>query len=379
MIYINGRFLGQRVTGVQRFAREALFALDGLLESESARAPGPFIVVAPRGVERVKLRCIPVRHVGPLSGHAWEQLTLPASIGTSPLLSFGPTGPIGKRNQIVTIHDAAVRVVPESYGVAFRSLYSVMLPILVRRAWRVATVSDFSRRELIGHFGAPDEKVIVVGEGCEHMVRMSAEPAVLEKNGLTPGRYFLAVSSLTANKNLGVVARAFQALRLSGVHLALAGSVDERLFAEVSRPEGPAVRRLGYVTDGELRALYENAAAFIFPSFYEGFGLPPIEAMAMGCPVIASNAAAIPEVCGDAPLYFDPRDEAALANLMRRVVEDEGERRAMIHRGRETIRRHGWRATAKAYLALARHWTERRCPSDKGRDGTGPDSLNTFT
>ncbi len=354
-VIINGRFLQQRVTGVQRFAHEMLFALDELMDADDARPPCEVLVVAPRGARPVALRRIPVRHVGPLSGHAWEQCTLPAVAGSSPIVSFGPTGPVAKRNQVVTIHDAAVWAVPESYGMAFRTWYRLLVPVLVRRARSLVTVSQFSKQELLRRLGVQDERVAVSGEGWQHMARLAADRTILDKHGLKPNSYFLAVSSLAPHKNLGVIARALSLLRdESNIRLVLAGEVDERLFAGVDLPDSSAIRRLGYVTDAELRALYETAAAFVFPSFYEGYGLPPLEAMAVDCPVIASNAGAIAEVCGDAPLYFDPQDATALAELMRRVTTNPGEREQMVRRGRNTLRRHSWQNAALTYLAIIR-------------------------
>jgi glycosyltransferase involved in cell wall biosynthesis len=118
------------------------------------------------------------------------------------------------------------------------------------------------------------------------------------------------------------------------------------------------MRWLGYVNDSELRTLYANAIAFIFPSLYEGFGLPPLEAMALGCPVLASNAASIPEVCGDAPLYFDPVDEHSLAALMKEVLLNQSAREDMVRRGLERLALYGWNRSADAYLSLLRDWAQ---------------------
>jgi glycosyltransferase involved in cell wall biosynthesis len=356
-IFINGRFLEQRVTGVQRFAFEVLSALDELLDAEPASTPCSIVVLAPHGARPVALRRICVRHVGPLHGHAWEQCTLPAVTRGAPLLGFGPTGPLAQRNQVVTIHDAAVRAVPASYGKRFRALYEVLLPALVRRSEVVMTVSEFSKSELIRHFAARPGQLRVTGEGWEHILRVEPDPRILTKHGLERHKYLLAVSSITPSKNFAVIARALARLpRDSGVQVAVAGAVDPRMFADARVPRREAMRWLGYVTDGELRALYANAAAFVFPSLYEGFGLPPLEAMALDCPVLASNAAALPEVCGDAALYFSPSDEVALAVLMARMTSDEAVREGLIGRGRQRLLSYGWKRAASVYLSLIRDW-----------------------
>lgn len=362
-VFVNGRFLEQRVTGVQRFALEVLRALDELLEAEPSSRSIPVTLVVPQGARSIPLRRISVRTLGPLHGHAWEQCTLPAATRGVPLLGFGPTGPLAKRNQVVTIHDAAVRATPESYGKRFRALYGLLLPALVRRSPLVMTVSEFSRRELVRHYGAREDRVRVTGEGWEHMFRVAGDSRILERHDLKPRRYFLAVSSVTPNKNFGLIARALATLPAgAGIEVAVAGAVDSRTFAQARLPRGDAMRWLGYVTDGELRALYENATGFIFPSLYEGFGLPPLEAMAMGCPVVCSNAASLPEVCGEAAMYFDPSDAAALATLMRRLMSNEEERDKLVRLGHERLVRYTWSAAAKVYLSLIREWANRAVP-----------------
>jgi glycosyltransferase involved in cell wall biosynthesis len=134
--------------------------------------------------------------------------------------------------------------------------------------------------------------------------------------------------------------------------VAIAGPVDPAVFSTSEQRVDSNIKLLGYVSEGELRSLYENAAAFIHPSKYEGFGIPPIEAMALDCPVIASCAAAIPEVCGDAARYFSPDDAEALADIIRAVVNCPEDRETLIARGREQIQRHTWRASARCYLSI---------------------------
>jgi glycosyltransferase involved in cell wall biosynthesis len=362
-LFINGRFLTQRVTGVQRFALETLLALDKLLSMPHAGADRPMsvVVLAPPGATTLALQNIELRCVGPLTGHAWEQWTLPARTGRAPLLSFCPTGPLLKREQVVTIHDAAVRVVPESYSRKFRIWYKISLPALVRRTPWVMTVSNFSKSELVRHFGAVDERIRVTGEGWQHMAKLPMAPSAVARNGLTPRGYVLAVSSLSPHKNFAVVARALRRLaqQQCAVQVAVAGAVDRTVFGAADLGGGGPLKLLGYVSDSELRSLYESAAAFVFPSLYEGFGLPPLEAMSAGCPVIASNAGAIPEVCGNAAAYFDPTNDEELAALIRRILSSADEREQLIRRGRERLRHYSWEQTARAYLALIEEWLGR--------------------
>ena len=351
-LYINGRFLGQRLTGVQRYATETLLALDGVLHAAGAARPFDAVVLAPPGTPGPALRAIEFRCVGPLRGHLWEQVTLPLVTRGSWLLGFCPTGPLLKGAQVVTIHDAAVYRVPESYSRLFRTWYKFLLPRLARRSAAVMTVSDFSKSELIATLGVPAEHVRVSGEGWQHLERIPAEPSVLSRHGLTPRGYVLAVSSLAPHKNFRVVARALEHLQGCSLPVVVAGAVDDRVFDGASQAALGSLKRLGYVSDEELRALYEQAALFVHPSSYEGFGIPPLEAMASGCPVLASSAGALPEVCGDAALYFRPDDPVELAALIRRLASDPAERAALVQRGYERVRAHSWLGTAQRHLAV---------------------------
>jgi glycosyltransferase involved in cell wall biosynthesis len=351
-VLINARFLSQRLTGVQRYAHETLHALDALVASGEAPVHLVPIAVAPEDARAPELRAIRFERCGPFSGHLWEQTTLFARSRGHLLVSFGPTGPLFKRRQVVTIHDAAVDVVPDTFGRAFRSWYKFLLSRLARRTPAVMTVSDFSRGEIVRSFGARSEAVHVSGEGFEHVFRVPADASVLARHGLEAERYVLLVGSLAPHKNLAIVAEALARLPDYPLPIVVAGGVAPGIFGQLPRDSLRALRLIGYVEDAELRALYENASVFVFPSRYEGFGLPPLEALALGCPVIAARAGAVPEVCGDAVSYFGPDDAGELARLLRQVAENPDARGRWVERGRARLARHGWRGSARKHLEL---------------------------
>jgi glycosyltransferase involved in cell wall biosynthesis len=352
-VYINGKFLDQTLTGVQRYARETLLAMDALIAEGELTPEFDLKLLAPAGVPAPSLRAIEFRNVGTLHGHAWEQLELFRASRDGWLWSFGATGPLLKRRQVVTIHDAAVRAVPDAYDIRFRMLYELMLPVLARRTALVMTVSRFSHGEVVRCFGADPARTHVSGEGWQHALRVESDRSVLAAHGLQPQSYVFAVSSVAPHKNFAAIARAMRRLEQSGrpLSLVIAGENTQGHFGNVDMSALRSANFLGHVSDGQLRALYENAALFVFPSLYEGFGLPPLEAMALGCPVVASSAAAIPEVCGDAAVYFDPRDERALADTMTRLLADSDARAELRARGYARLQHHSWTNCAREHLS----------------------------
>jgi glycosyltransferase involved in cell wall biosynthesis len=162
----------------------------------------------------------------------------------------------------------------------------------------------------------------------------------------------LAVSSQSRHKNLRLIVEAMRILGHRDWVYVLVGGSNTRVFGQQSDGCTLGVRSLGYVTDGQLRALYEHAACFVFPSLYEGFGHPPLEAMACGCPVVVSRAASLPEVCGDAAEYIDPADPKDLAMTLERVLGDEDLRRDLSRRGEAQARRFSWGRTARQVLEI---------------------------
>ncbi|MDX2265200.1 MAG: glycosyltransferase family 1 protein [Hyphomicrobiales bacterium] len=348
---INGRFLSQPITGVQRYAEEITRALDALKAdgAEGAQDLELEIVCPPTARPLLGLRATPIRIVGSGGGHAWEQTVLPRAVRGG-LLSLGNSGPIAKRRQIVCIHDMNTRLTPQSYSAPFRLFYRALLPALGARAARIATVSRFSAAQ-IARFGvAPAEKIVVIPNGADHTRRWAPEmtPVVAPA---CDGAAVVMLGSVAPHKNLGIVLGLAGDLSAHGVHVVVAGGGDARVFqtSGAAAVDG-AVTYLGRVSNGELAALLSNALCLAFPSLTEGFGLPPVEAMAMGCPVVSSNGGSLPEVCGDAALYAAPHDAKAWLAAILSLKRDAGLRAALIERGRAQAQRYVWAASARRYL-----------------------------
>ncbi len=355
-LFINGRFLTQPLSGMQRYAGELVGALDALFESEPALGDAfrPEVLV-PQGNRREPgWRRIPIRPVGRLSGHAWEQVDLARAARGGILVNLTAAGPLLHFRSILVLHDAAVFAHPEHFSFAYRTLHRFLRPRLAKRARRLVTISEFSRRELSRWCGVAPDAFEIIGDGAAHILEVDPDASVLARHGLEPGRFALTVGNQSPNKNVALAVRAFLAAAPPGWRLAVAGGGSDRVFAASRIDDHPSVARLGRVTDEELRALYENAGMFLFPSRYEGFGVPPLEAMALGCPVISSDAAAMPEVLGDAALFFRSDDEADLARAIVALGAgtDLRSRLAMAGRARAAI--HKWSDGARRLLQSAR-------------------------
>jgi glycosyltransferase involved in cell wall biosynthesis len=324
-VLINGRFLSRQMTGVDRFAHEIIRAIDRLCGLGTS--PFTFRIVAPSlPLEPWPLKNIPISCVSGMSGHLWEQITLPRYAKDRPLISLCNTGPVFKKNHHVVIHDATTVAVPESFSPKFRLLYRILMPTLGMSSRSVLTVSNFARNDIASAFGIKTEPDSVLGEGGEHILRYTPDESVLQKNGLERGRYFLAVSSNAPHKNFRLILDAIELLKSKNVRVAIAGGQNKAVFGANAMNNADNASWLGYVSNEELRALYENATAFIFPSTHEGFGLPLVEAMQVGCPIIASNAASIPEVCGNAALFVDPRNPHELADAIALIHDSKAKR-----------------------------------------------------
>jgi glycosyltransferase involved in cell wall biosynthesis len=356
VVSINGRFLGRSVTGVDRFAIEILSAIDRMHDRADDLISGlRFQIFVPPNVTGViPFRNIPVREVGRFNGQIWEQVDLPRAVGLGLLVSLCNTAPIFHGRQVVAIHDAATVAIPSAFSTSFRLWYRLLMPAIGWRALKILTPSVFSRSELSSHFGVEPEKIEIVSEGGEHILRAVANSTLLDRQELRQRPYVLAVSSQAVHKNFQLVLRAIENISNPPFDIVVAGGSNPRVFGKGGMIQTDRIKWLGYVSDAELRTLYEGAMCFVFPSLYEGFGIPPLEAMNCGCPVIASRAASIPEVCGDAALYFDPHDPDELSRLLVRVAGDGLLRSEMVARGFQRAREFSWDKGARQLISICR-------------------------
>lgn len=348
-IVINGRYLTQGTTGVQRFATEIVVAADAL----AARGAWPAArILHPAGAREAGLTAFHAEPIGRRGGQAWEQLDLPGALGGDFLVNLGNTAPlcVGAR-QAVVIHDAGAFDTPDSYSFAFRTWYRLMQKRLARSGARLLTVSEFSRGRIAAALGVEAATIGIVPESGEHIRHVAADGTVLARHGLAPARYALVVGNPAAHKNLAALTGAAALLGAQGLTLAVAGAADPAVFRAGGGVAAEAARVLGRVSDAELRALYENALCLVFPSRYEGFGLPPLEAMSCGCAVIAARAGAVPEVCGEAALWFDPDAPRSLRAALERLLTEPGLRDRLREAGHDRAAGFTWERAARQLLA----------------------------
>jgi len=227
--------------------------------------------------------------------------------------------------------------------------YDFLIPRLLARADSIVTVSEFSRREVVKWYGADIDKIAVCYEGGEHINAVRADVNALDRFGLRQKKYFLGVG-VASNKNNETLIPAFLQAGLCDALLVLTGERSESVHGRFVDVQAKGVRPVGYVSDGELRTLYENAIALIYPSRYEGFGLPPLEAMNCGCPVVISDQPALTEISGGASLQCGVDDVAELARLIKILHSDPVLRERLKAAGIAHARRFTWHNTAQMLL-----------------------------
>lgn len=334
MIYINARFLTQPLTGVQRFSLELC------LELNKIRDDLIFLVHSKAEIlDKNLVKDFNIIEVNKGYGHYWEQITLPGylkNIGSPLLINLCSTAPIFYKNQIVTHHDVTYVRYPESFSFKFRLLYKFLIPRMLHSAKRVITVSNFSKQEISRVYSTPLEKFKII----YNAVNGNFKP----NRNIERDNFCLAVSSPNLHKNFHRMIEAFLASNTTLNLLIIGGQAAS--FSGINYQADPRIKFLGRIDDAELIELYQKAAFFIFPSLYEGFGIPPLEAQACGCPVIASNVASIPEVLGNSAKYFDPLNINEIKLVIENISNNKEMRSQLTTLGFENVQRFSWEKSA---------------------------------
>ncbi len=346
-VYINGRFLAAKLTGVQRASKSLVEALDKELALSGKDRREWILLHPPEISQEIELKHIKPRAFGKGGGVLWEQRSLSQASKDGLLINLANSAPLTHPANIVMFHDAQVYSTPDSYSFAFRQWYKFMQPHVAQRAKAILTVSTFSAGQLNEYGVSGGRPVDVIHNGVDHFTgdaQSVSEPTlpVAEKG------FFAAFASDAEHKNIAMLLKAFQSERLAGFGLALIGDK----LPEGASVDGSRIRLLGRVPDSDMQHVFSHALALAFPSRTEGFGLPPLEAMASGCPVIAARAGALPEVCADAALLLSPDDPELWAKEMARLADDDALRTSLIAKGRERAALFTWSASARRLLSV---------------------------
>ena len=265
---------------------------------------------------------------------------------------------------VVSIHDLSFEHLPETFKRRSRTQLRLTVRHSARRAARILSLSEHTRQDIIETYGVPPQRVTAIPLAApDHFgpVTDYRELQRVRHNYGIDGDYILSVGSIQPRKNLARLVRAYASLRESGSadklpKLVLVGKrawlYDETLRVLDETKIKDAVVLTGYVPESDLTALYSGALCFVYPSYFEGFGLPPLEAMKCGAAVIVGNRTSLPEVVGDAALTVDPFDVDAIAGAIRKLVNDESLRRELSVKGLQRANEFNWRETARKTLAV---------------------------
>jgi glycosyltransferase involved in cell wall biosynthesis len=259
-----------------------------------------------------------------------------------------------KKKQIIIMHDAGTFSHPYFFKTVFRTWYKFAISVLARFSLHIITVSEFSKKALVKHTGIKECKITVIKNSPEHIKRYG-EPDIAFKRKveeLIP--FFLGVSSVHPHKNFEILSKAIISANLGEYRVVIAGGSYGKSFDKVILDD--SIVRLGYVSNEELKHLYSRASLFIFPSLFEGFGIPPLEAMTVGCPVLSSYSTAMPEVLGDACEYFNPKDEKELVIKLEMLINNKARLQELQRKGYERVPLYSWQNSAEALLKLVKEF-----------------------
>lgn len=341
-VIVNCKWMAQGLTGTQRFASELTKDLNHLDGADVVLAVPADAVIPDWAAETFQI------HRSKFRGILFEQVALPLISTNAFLVNLGGPAPILKREQLVTMHDASFVHLPETYSKMFVTWYRVLYKVLSRRARCLVTVSNFSANELARFLGIPVERFSVISNGADHVLPVS----VRKPDAPLPARPFaLCVGTLARHKNLRPTVESLSSAGIATVVVGASGNA--RVFSSNSTSFTESeIYVMGRIDDEELKWLYLHATALVFPSLYEGFGLPVVEAQQCGCPVISSDVASLPEVGGAGAAFFSPSSVTDVPELFNRIHNDTVFRETLIAAGAVNVERYQWAGSRDKLKAL---------------------------
>jgi glycosyltransferase involved in cell wall biosynthesis len=344
MFYVNSLFLTKRITGLERYATELSLAL-------KKNRPETIFLSSKNNSNNCNKKKLNPTDVGNLRGYLWEQFELPLYLkraGNPLLVNLTNTCPLIYRNQILVIHDVAFIHNPDWYSKKAALFFNYIVKKSAKAAKKIITVSEFSKKEIIKYLGIPKEKIEVVYSGVPQGILNHSERKLENKYG----DYIFTVSTLEPRKNLISLIRAFKKLNNPGLKLLIAGEKNLLVFKtpELEKNDENNIIFLGYVDDETLVNLYQNTCLFVYLSLYEGFGFPPVEAIALGCPTLVSNRGSLPEVCGEFAEYTDPLNIDEIAQKIESMISREFKN--SMKKVEKFCERYNWQNSAERFLTV---------------------------
>lgn len=332
-IIINGRFLSQNITGVQRYAREIFAELDKLCEGVE------IIMAVDKHAENIPhYKNIKVHKCGVFSGTLWGQISLPLFVlkNKGLCVSVANVPPI-LTPHVIAVHDVNFKVNRQFFSKGIALWYNFAFGAVINRIKDIITISEFSKSEICRVYKKDYKNITITYTGWQHFEKLPYDESALQKYGLEKGKFYFAMSSMSPNKNFRWIAEA--ARKNPDCIFAVSGQVDKKIFGDGQTFDAPEnMKFLGYVSDGEAKTLMRDSRAFLFPTFYEGFGMPPLEALSTGAKAVVSDANCMREIFGNCVYYIDPDNpDVDLEKLLEKeVIPPDG-----------LLRKYSWKKAAE--------------------------------
>ncbi len=349
MIVINGKFLSQQITGVQRYGLNISKYLPTEINQQKVT------IAAPKGTSIPKeLSHLAVIKFGNFKGNAWEQIDLPLFLkkNNNPLLiNFTGVSPLLYSNTFLYIHDLSYKHYPEWFSKPFAMYYNFALPINAKKAKKILTVSHYVKNDLVETYNLPESKVNVI---------YCAADEKFKNLNLPREKFVLLVSSLDPRKNIKNAIKSFLKIK-SDYTLKVVGKKHPS-FADIGINNDDLSHQIeftGYVSDKELNELYNKATLFFYPSIFEGFGIPPLEAQKCHCPALVSNTTCLPEIYENSVQYCDPYNVNNMSENLNKLLHDDQQQKKLVQLGLKNEKRFSWEKSAQKLTDLIKSYLDK--------------------